>query len=107
MVFCRELLHGLVKHSSRIDRAAAGAFALVMDDFCGGNVTDLPSRGVQAVTQIQILAIHKEIRVESADAVQRFAPDKHERTADGVNIIGCILVEISQVVASGESGARK
>src|SRR5438309_1617117 len=103
MMFCRELFHRLIKHSSRIDRTAPRAFALVVNDFCGWNVTDLPPGGIQAVAEIQILAIHKEIRIESPDAVQRFAPHKHERTADRINISGGILVEISQVVTSRES----
>ena len=46
---------------------------------------------VDSVAEIEILAVHEEIRIEAAHLVQGFFSSEHERADESIYIIGLIF----------------
>ena len=102
-----EQMHGVIERPNLVQVASLCALSFVMNDLCRVHVIVLPPRLLNAVTPIEVLAVHEEIFVQSTHLFVRFPPHHHERTAYRVKFVRFVRVEIRQVVFSEEPGTRE
>ena len=67
-------------------------------------VVNAPTRLVQPVAEVQVLAVHEEVGVERAGLIQGRPPDHETGGRAGVDLVFPRGVEMAQVVAV-EAGA--
>src|SRR5947207_10797683 len=92
MMLCSKQPHRLIKDACAIDGTPASTFSLVMDDLSRVNVCDLPAGGIQPIAKIEVLTVHEECWIKSADVLECFTANQHKRATDRIDVVGFILV---------------
>ena len=109
-IMCEVLLeenhHRLMKGIHILKRVLLRALTLVMQDL-GRNVVVLVTSLQHTITQINILAIHKERLVQQSHFIQRLLTDKHEGTAYNLDRIDRLLVQILHIVPAEQTALGK
>ena len=106
IMFSQENEHRLVEDAHITQRLGFGAFALIMND-AQGQIIVVPAGKGHAVGEVYVLAIHEELLVEQAAAVERGTPQQHESSRKHIDAIYLIFVEITQMIAPETRAAGK
>ena len=101
VVFAEEDEHGLIEHMYIAERRLLRRLTLVMDDVVG-QIPVLPTAFQQAVRQIDILAIHKEILVQQPNLVERLMAQQTVCSADDLYLCGLVPRQVTHVIPFGE-----
>ena len=104
VVLAEEETHGLVEGIYVAVGALNGALALVMEH-AGGNEVVLVPALEDAVGEVDIFAVHEEVFVEQAHAVEGGTAKQHAGTGDDLYLAGLLLVEVAHVVAAEDARA--
>ncbi len=96
--------HGAVEGADLVDVAPADALPLVVDDPGLADVVDLPPRLLDLEAPVEVFPVHEILLVEAADLLVDLAPQRHERPADRVHLVGAAGVEVPEVVAAEDAG---
>ena len=83
-----------------------GTLALIVQDGRGDIPVLIPSLA-QAVTKVDILAIHEEVLVEESYAVECLTPQHAEGSADDIDAHGLIPRQEAEIVAAKASALGK
>ena len=92
--------HRSVKNEYIIDGTLFGAFAFVVNDFRFRKIIVFIATELNAVGQIDVLAIHEKCFIQESNFLQGFFPHQHKRTAEHVHFIRFEFTQIPQVIAS-------
>lgn len=98
--------HSFVERMDVIVRALMGRFTLVVEDGSRNvPVVELPLE--EAIREVDILAIHKELLVESTTSFDSGTTTKHKRSADDFNLCRLVVVKITHIVLTESAAARE
>ena len=91
VVFLEKLVQRFVEGNDVIQIIFFSALPFVMNNLCGGHIINFKAVFVDAMAQIDVLAVHKETFVEQTDFIKNFFANHHKRAGnagDGVNFVG-------------------
>ena len=104
VVLVEEQQHGIVEDVYVAETAFHRALTLVVQDV-ERQIPVLPSALQEAVTEVNILAIHEEALVEQPHVVDGLAPQHVERARDNLYAVGLVGIQIAHVIAA-EDGTQ-
>ena len=95
IVFLSKNGHGLVKYFDIINAVFFGALTLVMDNSGIGKIVIFIPSLYNAVTQINVFAIHEKRFIEQAYFFEYFFFDHHKSTTQNIGLVGFEFVKIT------------